>query len=641
MNRKKTKSLLSICSPLKAYTALAIIVFSFSTADAQLSEIPVTKKVEASSLTKSKEGTNKRKKATVLNLPFWDDFSTVSTASGAGLPSNLLWQEGGGASVVSGMGINAPSVNVISLDGLKADGNPYGTDPLPNGSRDTLTSLPIDLSISKVSSVERNTVFLSFFFQWRGHGEAPDAIDYFRVEFLDKDSVWVPMATIQTNGTFVRDQFYDTLIQVSGEQFFHENFQFRFRNFGRLSGRYDNWNIDYVYLNKNRTANDSAYPDGAFASAAGPLFGSYYSVPLDHFGQQPFFGNVTIDVKNMRGDQGEPDPYTYRTNAVYTNYSEGIASSTTALLTAADRPVKPGNPLLMPYERVTTVTLPEDAPDASQIDVNADSASIQLKFLLQSNDNSFYRANDTVNQVYQLKNYYAYDDGSSEYAVYVNEAEDLAAYRFDLPEGVNDLLTGFDIHVVPSTVNGFMTANFTIYETEGELPSDVAATFSHVIRKTKPDGFQRIVLPRPIPVSGTFFVGWKGSYSSVLYVGKDASHDTGDRIYVNAFGTWVQNTSITGSLMIRPVFSANDPITGVETKAKAFAVYPNPSQGTFYVEGNPDAIEVFSITGAATRITTDRTEDRIAVSLTNPSTGIYLVRLTKGSKIETSRIVIY
>ena len=88
-----------------------------------------------------------------------------------------------------------------------------------------LTSRIINLGLSEVSAAERGAVFLSFFYQWKGNGEPPDALDNMRVEFLDVDSLWVTVATLSHEETFEMDVFYDTLIQVTGEQFFHDEFQ--------------------------------------------------------------------------------------------------------------------------------------------------------------------------------------------------------------------------------------------------------------------------------------------------------------------------------------------------------------------------------------------------------------------------------
>src|SRR3989337_981708 len=123
---------------------------------------------------------------------------------------------------------------VTTFNGLDSTQNPYSDQVLSNGFRDTLTSQPIKLN--EVIEAERNSVYLSFFYQWYGNGEPPDPKDYMRVDFKNDQGIWESVATIQTLPSFQNDVFYDTLIKVDGERFFHESFQFRFMNFGRLSG---------------------------------------------------------------------------------------------------------------------------------------------------------------------------------------------------------------------------------------------------------------------------------------------------------------------------------------------------------------------------------------------------------------------
>ena len=197
-------------------------------------------------------------------------------------PVDSLWVNNFKVWINNGLGLNPPSLNVATLNGLdSADNSPYSNQAIATGFRDTLVSQPIKLN--EVISAERNSVYLSFFYQWSGNGEPPDPSDYLRVDFRNDQGVWESVMTIRTISSFQKNEFYDTLLKVDGDRFFHENFQFRFMNYGRLSGPYDTWNIDYVYLNKNRTANDRYLPDRTIISSLTNLFNDYRAVPYDHF----------------------------------------------------------------------------------------------------------------------------------------------------------------------------------------------------------------------------------------------------------------------------------------------------------------------------------------------------------------------
>ena len=94
------------------------------------------------------------------------------------------------------MGINPPSINVATFDGLDSAFLPYSQQVLTNGLRDSLVSQAIKLGVPGVAVGERNSVYLSFFYQWQGNGEAPDPDDYLQVEFRNDLGQWEKVMTI-------------------------------------------------------------------------------------------------------------------------------------------------------------------------------------------------------------------------------------------------------------------------------------------------------------------------------------------------------------------------------------------------------------------------------------------------------------
>ena len=254
-----------------------------SSALAQFERFPLQRK-NPTSISKPKNEVV-RKKGAPLSLPFWDDFSFTPINDTSNVESNIplatLWAKSENVWINDGLGIFPPTINVASFDGLDVTGLPYSDQILANGFRDTLTSQPINLA--EVVGSDTNTVYLSFFYQWQGNGEPPDPSDYMRIEFKNNVGVWENVMTIYTKSTLDKTLFYDTIIQVAGNKFFHDAFQFRLKNYGRKSGPYDTWNIDYLYLNKGRTINDNSFPDRAAASSISSLFGQFYAVPVKHF----------------------------------------------------------------------------------------------------------------------------------------------------------------------------------------------------------------------------------------------------------------------------------------------------------------------------------------------------------------------
>src|SRR5690606_26458078 len=170
---------------------------------------------------------------------------------------------------------------------------------------------------------ERDGVYLSFFFQCQGNIEPPDERDFLELNFLTVDSTWETVMTIHPREDFDPTVFYDTIIKIEGERFFHDKFQFRLRAYGRLSGPFDVWHVDYVYLNKGRTISDLSFPDRALSTQLGPLFGKYRSMPRRHFFSNDQMTPPHFEVQNMKNALASVN---FRTDGVFghANRKEGI-----------------------------------------------------------------------------------------------------------------------------------------------------------------------------------------------------------------------------------------------------------------------------------------------------------------------------
>src|SRR5690349_16824209 len=240
---------------------------------AQLVQVPLPRSPEKTSQAKP----NARTKS-VLNLPFWDDFSKGTSS----IPSSDNWASGQSVWVNNSMGINPPSISVATFDGVDSLGRPYSvTDVLAKGFADKLESHPIDLTL--VPLADRNSVFISFYYQLKGLGELPDAGDKLILEFKKKDTHWEEVWSAENDGLIPTDTFTQVTVAIADTTFYHQAFQFRFKNFARLSGPYDTWHLDYIYVNKGRTATDTSYPDRTIVTPLTSIFKTYRAIPITHF----------------------------------------------------------------------------------------------------------------------------------------------------------------------------------------------------------------------------------------------------------------------------------------------------------------------------------------------------------------------
>jgi hypothetical protein len=645
-----------ITSKLPA-TLVAGMLFFASSVFGQLTTEPIPRQAPTTS-GKGTRAAARTQDYPPLLLPFFDDFSSTAVSDKsdplAGFPSPERWESSNDVWINEGLGLNAPTVNVATLDGLNAAGQVYSAQVLENGFRDALMSKKIDLSTNRVAVGERPGVYLSFFYQWQGNGEAPDPNDYFRVDFLTADSVWVTAQTITTSSAFEKDKFYQAIVQVGSGDFFHEKFRFRFRNYGRLSGPFDTWNIDYVYLNKGRNPDDLFFADRALASDISPVFGSYRSVPLAHFMAAPLYTSPQVDIQSLRaGPDGAPTDY----NVLFTfnNYVGGTLQKRTLPYGPVGSKYPDNN--LLPGQRYrSTIRTDKDAIDLNDPAFDfqdyflpaADSIDLRIALQIFEPDAGRFAANDTLSAVYRLDDFYAYDDGTAEYAVVLSEPDDQVAYRFDLVGDQPQQLVGFDVYVPEYSVTGFTTANFFVMNAENGEPNEKITSITHVVRKTARDVFQRVMI-EPVVVEGQFFIGWRGSFSGQIRIGLDFSNNTVDRIYEDINGImengkikWFPNNSLTGgSLMIRPNFGEAGNVTGIPKERNRIGVYPNPSQGEFVIEGMVEHLEMTNASGQKVSISLEHETDRTRVTTNQPCSGLYILHIRTAREVYTEKIVIY
>lgn len=622
------------------------------------------------------DATARTKADTPLTLPFFDDFSKPYKHI---YPDTSLWESSSSVWVNDGMAIKPPTINVATFDGLDSKGSPYNSNEiLLTGYTDTLMSRPIDLSDASLPVSERDGVYLSFFYQWQGNLEPPDQKDYLELSFKSKEEdteAWEIVMKIYPKDEVDPTVFYDTIIQISDERFFHESFQFRFRAFGRLSGPFDTWHVDYVYLNKGRDINDLSFPDRAIATQLGPLFGQYRAIPRHHFFSndqlsQPYFG-----INNMKN---EPASVNFRTEGFFSsvNRKDDIAYPTHQTVISKATPIKITNNVLLAKEHVTIRldTLPNiNDPLQFPPDEGIDSTLIRLTVALQTRDNIPFNTtppiepdstgdytknyipirfttNDTLTADYVLSDYLAYDDGVAEYSAGLIEAGNLIAYEFEIDTTYalkQDTLIAFDIYFPPYAITSNQLVDFFIYGEDPNNPGfpgeQLLRISSRPIRRLGLNQFQRIpFLPAVLIDKKKFYIGWRQPASGRAMVGLDISNDTGDKIFVNTNGFWYQNEDVRGSLMVRPVFGSGiiDARVGIEEGESAASLYPNPNSGTFIIEGDINDVRLFSITGQSVPISVEPLTRGVEVTLERFVPGVFVVRYKLGDILKSQKIIV-
>jgi len=576
-----------------------------------------------------------------MQLPFWDDFSKPHV-------TDTLWESHQTVLINAGMGKNPPTINVASFDGLDADGVPYNTIlPLETGYTDSLVSRKINLAA--VPLPLRNQVFLSFFYQWGGFADTPDPSDFLTLEFKNDTGQWETILTLYGAGNQPAPEvFYDTAIRINQNRFYHSEFQFRFRAFGRRSGRYDVWHLDYVYLNY-RSAEEignTSISDRAMTRPFTSVFGKYYAVPYAHFRDNPatHFAAPSIEVFNLK-DTSFAQVLNYTSHFRISNFTAGVETIT--FDNFVDFEV--GLPSVPSRARATYVL--NAIPPAAAFLPTADSASVTATIGINSGDNDqdYYARyvpinflqNDTLSFTYRLTDYYAYDDGTAEYAAGLTQAGNLAAVKFYTINQQADTLSGVYIYYPFTASPSPNIATVMVWNANNGVPGTLLAEQTVPVKRNGNNLFTYYRFNPSIIVPDTFFIGWKQAPGGLIRIGLDSSNDTGNFMFVNTTGTWIQNDLVTGSLMIRPQFGKGEIVTGTESATQqTIALYPNPNNGNFYLTGEPTAVEVITLTGQTIPYQIQRLGNLLEINTHIVVPGIYLVRCQTSRGVQVIKMMV-
>lgn len=635
---------------MRFFTLLVFVILTTS-ANGQLVLTPILKEP-----TKSKSAQARTQDITPLSLPFWDDFATIKN----GVADATLWQHANSVWINSGLGINPPSLNVATFDGLDSLGKPYNVnDVLAKGFADKMVSAP--LKLDEVAVANRNNVAITFFYQFKGRGEAPDAGDLLSLHFKNDQDEWTEVWSMENNGTLAADQFVRVTIPITGAEYFHDAFQFRFQNFARLSGPYDTWHVDYVYVSNGVPFTPDGdgniyplFPDRTISQPTTSLFKEYSAIPIKHFFHNPTttLDNSEFSVTNLRTDQipAKPQPISFSSDLKVISYQNEIASTNDISL---DNNI---GDISVAHDQFLVLAL-EELLDPTTLNENADSIFFELKVSVDTQDNIpkplaswdydpavfspiNFLNNDTTYANYKLSNYYAYDDGQAEYGAGLNKAGAQVAYRFDMLTTEPDTIVAIDFYFPRFGDESSQSIQLQIWKNLTGSAADILHTGTVPIQRNSFNKFWRVTLPEPIGVRDFFYVGWRQLGSALIAVGLDKNTDVPGKIFVNLNGTWEED-ELAGSLMMRPVFGKGngEVISGVP-ETKNIRAYPNPNAGVFYTAGDLNQIQLLDLTGKPVSIETESQQDETRITVVTPVAGIYVLRARQGNQVVTQKIII-
>ena len=469
-------------------------------------------------------------------------------------------------------GLNPRTLGVMTFDGLDANGFPYAIGTTTTNYADYLTSKPINLN----SITLADSLYISFLYQSEGLGDVPESSDSLVLEFYSKSlgqwfHIWSDSGTVVAPFRLVH-------IPIINANYFSDAFQFRFKNYGGLSGALDHFHLDMVSL-KTTLYNDTLFSDFSLVYPINSLIDKYTSVPWDHYKsstENKLTDSLYISLYNGYSDNN----YTDGSIEVFYN---GLTEGTFAL---------PGIILaeglfnFAPYSYSNSY---HDLTDGYEFSKSLIGSSEEFEVLTIANaQTGDYQPNDSIRFTQGFYNYYSYDDGSAEAAFGPTGTQSRLAIHFEAYEA--DSLIGIDFSFVPSVYDvSDKLFLVTVWEDDNGNPGNVlyeddvfsprSPVYSNAENVFVPYYFTDTV---KIAAETSFFVGWRQLDPERLNLGLDRNIDNSDEIFYSVDGgvSWLISP-FQGSAMLRPIFSTSmDVSLGIENSPlleENLVIYPNPT----------------------------------------------------------------
>jgi len=599
-------------------------------------------------------------------LPFIEDFYYSTTSY---YPDPNKWLDSN-VYVNSGMAIAPLSIGVATFDGLDKHGYPYNptlVNMTSSDPADKLTSQPINLYTSgtKTLNPSSDKIAISFYYQARGNGDVPEQSDSLILDFFKprqnkwQSRVWYKEGSTSSNT--LDTIFKRGFVRISDTAYFHPDFQFRFRNYASLTGNFDHWHLDYIFLDNNRGDSlvDTVRNDLTFAGMPTSFLKDYSAMPLQQYVPSEMAAHTNNRIRNNAATK-KPIEYKYRVFDMYGNplFSEYNGGNFNINPFWPNNEVPAGHgyftypPHSYPFVKdtfVITKTSTVYFPIKHYVSSSTSTAS--------SGDDDI-RQNDTIVQYQRFSNYYAFDDGSAEAGYYVNKAQAKMAVKIKVNK--LDTLSGLRIYFDPvgnvSAISNTATVyNFTInvWSDDGNgnpVDNPPILRDSNVYHPAYiATGFKEVPeykLKRPLILGpGTYYVGIQQN-SSILTIGFDVNYNHNKNMYFDS-GSGFQQSQINGSLMMQPFFGVYSAPVGIKelsaSQKNKFKVYPNPSSDQFSIvssEFENTSYQLYNSLGQL--IKGDKIESsQYSVSTNELEAGMYILMLkNKGQTVQQQKIIV-
>lgn len=626
---------------------LIIVLIFFQKIISQESTIPLTGRYDTETSNPYKKHYSKNFKQPIdsffKKLPFFDDFTTENN-----YPDTTFWKQSS-VFINNSFAKGQPSYGVATLDALDNNGELYQKSSQNSFNADSIVSKYIDLSQLDSSK----GVFLSFFYQSGGLGDPSETNDSLILDFWDPllknwDKTWFANKT-------KTDSFSYQLIQIKDKKYFNKRFRFRFRNVASIispnednsyASNRDIWNIDYIYLNSNRSINDTTFLDLAIQDVSGPFLVNYSSIPWNHALQpnsvSEYSGQIGVFVKNNFNDQLKCEK-AYEIVETLTNREYSLIENDNEISQVILGSGESGYFSDIRTEPSDYTTLREDK------------AIFQITTFLRSEnineENTLFRANNSMKYNLELDNFYAYDDGSSELGYGIRNNGDntsSVAIRFSMIKP--DTLQAVQIFFNRTLSTEYKNFKLMIWNVENNLPGKIIDSLIDQSRSHAEgvNQFKNYIWEKPVALPKDFFIGWVQNSPQFMNIGFDVNRKMpSNRVYYKTANNWTPST-LKGCIMFRPIVGSRERALKMQIKQtfqQAFTIYPNPFEQELNIKytGNDHLVinfELFNIFGFKVLEKELILYQKNTLQVPNLTKGIYIYRIYTGSNIvETGKLI--
>lgn len=499
--------------------------------------------------------------ADTVDLPFFDDFIPKTI-----WPASSRWSDNY-VYINNTYPVNQVSQGVATFDAIDDMGLLYEQAGSFVFEADHLTSVPIDLNVAPTENV-----YLSFFYQPQGVADPPEIQDSLVLQFYSvTDEEWQHIW--KAEGTELHN-FKPVIIKIDNPDYLYRGFRFRFINYASISstlndpamaGNSDHWNIDYVYIDKNRSPSDTIPVDVAFTEPLRSVLNTYESMPWQQF-RKVFLSEMGSFIEINYRNNDEVVRNVTRNFRIRDIYEDEEVQSFSAGATNID----PGE--WVKYNAGLIYTFDSDYTD---------SALFRIRSILITDDFD-QKVNDTIDYFQVFSNYFSYDDGSAENGYGINgqgASNAMVATRFRTfqPDTLRAILIAFNDSYQSSNQRYF---NIAVWNDDNGMPGDLLYEQEEIVDPGDDiNEFIQFILIDPLVIEGYFHIGWTQQSETFLNVGMDMNTLPEGRRHYYINGLW-NESEIPGSLMIRPAMGSAIIPSGIEDvylqEKNRIKIWPNP-----------------------------------------------------------------